>query len=134
MENRDSAGLSREEGRRFGYTVGSAFGLLCGLSFWRGHQSAAWILGSAGTVLILSALMVPDRMGPVHRAWMGLARMMSKVTTPIFMGAVYFLVLTPAGFLVRTLGRNPIRHEAEEGGYWQSRPVGRRSSDMNRQF
>ena len=40
-------------------------------------------------------------LGPVERAWMGLAGIISKVTTPIFMSVVYFVVLTPVGLLRR---------------------------------
>src|SRR5258707_6130820 len=43
------------------------------------------VLGVGGT-LVIAALLVPTWLGPIERAWMGLAHLISKVTTPIFMG------------------------------------------------
>lgn len=62
-----------------------------------------------------------------------MALVISKVTTPIFMGIVYFLVLTPTGLLMRLFGNKPIEHEPDQGSYWQS-TEGRRTSDLRRQF
>jgi hypothetical protein len=66
---------------------------------------------------------------------MRLALLISKVTTPIFMGLTYFLVLAPSGLIMRALGRNPITHKESAGSFWFSRPQGsKRKSDLTRQF
>jgi len=64
---------------------------------------------------------------------MGLAMAMSKVTTPIFLGLVYFAVFTPIGKLRRALGHNAMVHEIDSGGFWVVRNEPRRS-DLRRQF
>jgi hypothetical protein len=93
--------LTAAEGRKFGFTVGLAFVALGSIALWRGRQRTATVLLSLGGALILAALVVPTMLGPVERAWMGLAHLISKVTTPIFMGIVYFIVITPIGYLRR---------------------------------
>ena len=65
---------------------------------------------------------------------MQLAHLMSKVTTPIVMGVMYLFVLTPVGLLRRALGGNPMVHAPESGSYWKSRPEGRRSGNLSRQY
>ena len=71
----------------------------------------------------------------MQRAWMGLAHAISRVTTPIFMGLIYFLVITPTGLLMRSLGRDPLEHAEVGGGFWVARPEDeRRSRSMERQF
>jgi hypothetical protein len=95
------ARLTAAEGRKFGLTVGSAFLVLGTVAFWRGKRLTAIVLQSLGGVLILAAILVPTQLGPVERAWMGLAHLISRVTTPIFMSIVYFVVITPIGFLRR---------------------------------
>ena len=62
-------------------------------------------------------------LGPVQRAWMGLAHAISKVTTPIFMGVVYFLVLTPIGLLRRALGRQAVAR-TRSASSWMTRHRG----------
>jgi hypothetical protein len=71
--------------------------------------------------LLAAGLLVPGQLGPVQRAWMGLAHAISKVTTPIFMGVVFFIVLTPVGLVMRLFGRNPIHHRAIDRSYWAGR-------------
>jgi hypothetical protein len=123
------------QGRRFGVTVGTAFLVFAGIAWWRGAETATTVLAAAGGVLLVAALIVPRQLGPVERAWMALAHAISKVTTPIAMGAIYLLVLTPVGFLRRRFGGNPMVHSAAANGYWQRRPEGRRrTASMRRQF
>ena len=129
------ARLTPREGRNFGWTVGAAFLALSGLLWWRGKHSAALVFLALGAVLILAGLVAPARLGPIQRAWMGFARLLSLVTTPIFMGIVYFLVLTPTGGIMRLFGRNPIRRPLTEGSFWVRRPAGEgRHGRMEHQF
>lgn len=127
--------MTKREGRKFAFPVGLAFIVLAGISVWRGHETAPQILGGLGLLLLLAGAMVPTRLGPIHDAWMGLAHAISRVTTPVFMGIVYFLVLTPTGLVMRLLGRHPLRREPEDDSFWISTRRGDRgTSDMNRQF
>jgi len=128
------ARLSPAEGRKFGLTLGGAFLGLAVLLWWRGRHGAVYS-GAAGLGLIGAGLLAPTLLGPVHRAWMGLAHQMSKVTTPIFMGVVYFAVLTPIGLGMRLFGRNRLIASLEGGGYWVSRSDEREQrGDLTRQF
>jgi hypothetical protein len=128
------ARLSPAEGRKFGLTVGGAFLVLASLlHFWRHRETAGAIIGVLGAVLVLAALVVPAHLGPVQRAWMGLAHAISKVTTPIFMGIVFFVVITPIGLVMRLFGRRSLVHREQHGSFWVAPASGGRS-DMKRQF
>jgi hypothetical protein len=118
-----SAPYSASKGRRFAITLGAAFGAIAAVAVWRDRETLSLVAGVVAALMLLSAVVAPARLEPVERAWMGLARAISRVTTPIFMGIVYFVVLTPAGYIRRTLGRNPLVHQAEKGTYWVARPV-----------
>ena len=129
------ARLTPREGRRFGLTVGGAFLLLAVVSRWRGHAIAPWILATLGALLLLAGALLPGRLTPVYRAWMRLGLALSKVTTPIFMGLVYFVVLTPTGLVMRLAGRNPLKAREAEGGFWRRRPAGKDEAEsLTRQF
>ena len=108
--------------------------MLGALLWWRGRATPMWgAVGLAGTLALLG-LAVPGRLGPFYRAWMRLALLISKVTTPLFMGVVYYAMLTPAGVLRRAFGRNPLEHSDRSGSYWVSRSDGGARRDMERQF
>jgi hypothetical protein len=100
------ARLTAAAGRKFGFTVGFAFLGIGLLLYWRGKTTKAAVVLSLATLLIAAALVAPTQLGPVERAWMALARAMSKVTTPIFMGIVYFLVIAPIGFAAESAVRS----------------------------
>jgi hypothetical protein len=127
------ARLTAKEGRRFAFTVGTAFLVLAAISLWRGHILPPRVLGALGAGLLLAGLTVPGRLGGVYRAWMGLANAMSKVTAPIMVGAVYFAVITPMGCLMRICGRNPVRHRERSGSFWVAASSGGRSN-LDNQF
>lgn len=128
------ARLTPAEGRRFGLVVGGAFLVLGGMLWWRTGLLMASIPLVLATALIAGGLAAPTRLGPVYRGWMALALAISKVTTPIVMGAVYFLVLLPTGLLARLFGHRPLSRPRGTPTYWQSRPAGARKSDMGHQF
>ena len=140
MAGRVPAGLSpapytAAQGRKFGLTVGLAFLALGGVLVWRGKPTAATVLGALGAVLVLGGLVAPAALGPIDRAWMALAHRISKVTTPIFMGVVYFGIMTPAGFIRRRAG-SPIVAPREPGASrWEPHPVAAPTgARMERQF
>jgi hypothetical protein len=112
--------------------VGTAFLVLAGILLWRDRLALAWIGAGLAGALYLAGLVLPARLGPVYRAWMRMALAISKVTTPIFMGVVYFVVITPFGLAMRLFGKRPIVHGVEGGGFW--RPANPGPKDLRRQF
>ena len=127
------ARLTAREGRKFAFTVGIAFAVLGALSAWRGHHLPPKILWAMGGVLLAAGVLIPGRLSGVHRSWMALATAISKVTAPIIVSALYFLVLTPIGGVIRLVGRNPLRHRAQDGSFWMPASADGRS-DLETQF
>jgi len=126
------ARLTPAEGRKFAFTVGGAFAVLAAITWWRDHPTFSSVFAALAGGLLLAGLLVPGSLGPVSRGWMSLAHLISRVTTPVFMGIVFFGVIMPAGLLMRLLGRNPIRHQAVNQSYWADRSDGH--GGMNNQF
>jgi len=124
--------LSRSEGRKFAWTLAAAFLLLAALAWWRGRFGLFGVLGSVALVLGISGLAIPQHLRPVQRAWMAMAQAISRITTPVFMTIVYGLVITPAGLIMRLVGKKPLRHDQGDGGFWVRRE--RTDSDLERQF
>lgn len=133
MADRIPARLTAAEGRKFAFTVGIAFVVLGAIVWWRGGLTVAKALGGLGGVLLVLGVVIPSHLAPVQRAWMGLAHLISKVTTPIFMGIVYFVVITPISFLMRLFGKRPLAVKSGSS-YWKAREAGQRQSDLERQF
>ena len=124
--------LTAAEGRKFGLVVGGAFLVIGGILLWREQGIPSGVAAALGTSLLLGGLLVPTRLGPVERAWMKLALLISKVTTPIFMGIIFFLVLTPAGLIARAVGHRALVHGGSSS--WIPRTAQNRQSNLQRQF
>jgi saxitoxin biosynthesis operon SxtJ-like protein len=130
MAKRIRARLTASEGRKFAFTVGIAFLVLGGVALWRHKQVTATVLGALGGVLIIAGLAVPTALGPVQRGWMGIAHAISKVTTPIFLAVIYFVVIAPAGFVLRLFGRKPLGVPRNTTTYWVTREQKPRAADQ----
>jgi hypothetical protein len=122
--------------RSFGFVFSVFFLLVC-LSPLRKHQPVRlWALALA--VLFLGVgILVPALLTPLNSLWMQLGRLLGRITTPIVTGLLFYLVFTPAGFLARLLGKDPLRlrFDAKASSYWQERrPPGPPPADMANQF
>ena len=133
MERRVPARLTPSEGRKFAWTVGAAFLALAGIAWWREHALLLNGFGTVGGLLLAAGLLIPGHLGPVYRGWMGFAAKLSVVTTPIFMGIIYWIVFTPVGMVMRVFGRTSVKQTAAGGSYWSVREPGKQG-DLTRQF
>jgi saxitoxin biosynthesis operon SxtJ-like protein len=102
--------LDRKGLRDFGLTTGAIVAGLFGAFFpWvleRAYPIWPWIVLG---VLGCWALIAPDSLRPVYRGWMKVGLLLSKVTTPIVMGAIFFLIIVPVGLIMRVMKRDPMR-------------------------
>ena len=103
MATSDRARLTAAAGRRFALQVGGAFLLIGALLWWRARWSAP-VFASIGALLVFAGFVVPDRLGPLERVWMRVGYLLGRVMGPITLALIYFLVVTPLGWLRRRLG------------------------------
>jgi hypothetical protein len=114
--------------------VGAAFLLLGALVWWGGRPLVGQVLGGVGTALIIFGVLLPGVLSPVHHVWMAMAVAISKVTTPIFLGAVYFGIIMPIGLARRLFGYNAVKSKPEGDSFWVDRNSGRDHTGMEHQF
>ena len=120
--------------RSFALTVGGAFAALAALLAWRGRTTVAIACAMLAALLLVGGLAIPSRLGGLYRAWMRMAELMSRVTTPVFMAVVYFGVLTPIGLARRLFGRGTLGTPRDAATGWVRRAPDARRGDMRRQF
>ena len=111
-----------KEDRKFGFVVGGALALLGGALVAFGSRRAGPLLAGAGLLLVLLGAAAPGLLGPVHRGWMAVARVLGRVNTVLFLSIVYFLVLTPLGIVFRLSGRDELSRRRRRASGWVPYP------------
>ncbi len=101
----DRAGL-----RKFGFTTGGIFAVLFGLLLpWlleRPIPLWPWVILA---VLGVWALVAPASLRPVYRGWMTFGLLASRVMTPLILGIVFFILISPIGLFRRLIGAAEMR-------------------------
>lgn len=103
--------------RAFGLSVGPASIVFGGLLAWRGHPRAAVVAAGIGFVLLVGALVAPALLRGPNRVWWRFATILGWINSRILLTAFFLVVLTPAGWVMRLVGRNPLR-SAGTGSNW----------------
>ena len=122
--------------RFFGLTF-FAFFLLIALwpLFW-GRPLRPTALGISLAFLAVS-FMKPAVLGPLNKLWLKFGALLHAITSPIILGVMFYLVITPIGLLIRVTGKDPLRLKFEPSSetYWIPRtPPGPEKNSLHRQF
>lgn len=105
----DAAGL-----RQFALTTAGILVVLFGLLLpWLVGTGWPWWPWVIAVVLALWGLAAPRSLRPVYRGWMRLGLLLSRITTPLILGLVYFLLFVPTGLLMRLLGKDPMQRRRD---------------------
>lgn len=105
----DAKGL-RSFGLTTGALVAGIFGVAIPWIFDLGYPVWPWIVLA---VLGILGLVVPLALNPVYKGWMVFGLLLSKITTPIIMGSVFFLVLFPTGLIMRLFRSDALNRELD---------------------
>jgi hypothetical protein len=94
---------------------------------------AVWIVGGALAAVYLA---VPPARRPIFVGWTGLTYPIGWLISHVVLAAVFYLVFTPIGFLVRRFSRDPLerRFEPSRPTYWIERESTPEVSRYFRQF
>lgn len=113
---------SSDDLREFGLTVGAAF-LVLGCLLLRAHRVSCPYFLAIGAALILLGLAIPIALRPVQRPWMAFSIVMGYLMTQVLMGLLFFILVTPIGFVSRLFGQNflDLRIDRGRSSYWEKR-------------
>jgi hypothetical protein len=102
--------LDRKGLREFGLTTGAAVVAIFGILFpwmlgldWPGWP---WVIAAPLWAL---ALIRPMWLRRVYRAWMRFGLLASRVMTPLVLGIVFFVMISPMALAMRLTGKDPMQ-------------------------
>jgi hypothetical protein len=122
--------------RSFGTLFAFVFFVLGSVSWWKGRWTFPYLFGVAGLFGVITLLRA-NWLAPLNRAWMRLAEVLNRIMSPIVLGVMYYVILTPFGLAMRLVGRDPMRRRPEPNAttYWIARqPPGPPPESLRDQF
>jgi hypothetical protein len=70
-------------------------------------------------IFLLLGLINSRLLSPINRIWFKFGILLGKIVSPLVMGAIFFLVVTPTGLLMRFLGKNLLNLKFNKNNsYW----------------
>lgn len=122
--------------RNFGLVMAAATAILGALPLLHGGAPHWYLLAVAAALAVL-ALAAPRALFPLNYLWFRFGLLLHRVISPVIIGAVFFLCVTPTGVVMRWLGKDlmQLRRRDDLSSYWIVRdPPGPAPGTMTDQF
>lgn len=131
------APVEQSTDRAFGLVMAGACAVLGTVAWWKNpHGEAIFWLAGVGAAFLLLALFWSTPLKPLNKLWLKFGELLHKIISPIVMGAMYFLIITPIGILVRLFGKDVLRMKMDPraSSYWIDVTDESQSSSMKQLF
>ena len=104
--------------RSFGVVFFVVFLLIAFYPLLNNNEVRLWSLIISVLFLILGILN-SKILSPLNKIWFKFGLLLGKIISPIIMGVIFFLVVTPIGFIMKLLGKDLINLKFNnEKSYW----------------
>ena len=104
--------------RNFGVVFFIVFILISLYPLLNGQEIRLWALIISAVFLILG-LLKSKLLTPLNKLWFRFGIFLGKIISPIIMGFIFFLVVTPIGLIMRLLGKDVLNLKYnKERSYW----------------
>jgi len=115
MTHTDIPELDRRGLRQFALSTGGIVAVLFGLFFpWLldvGFPVWPWIVAG---VLAGWGLAAPASLRPVYIGWMRFGLLLNRIVSPVILGILFFVLITPISALMRLLRRDAMTRSLDE--------------------
>lgn len=117
-----SLNADKRQLRSFGITLGLALLIISAVLYWRDLPGVALVAGVGG-LMLLTGLVMPKILVSLYVPWMSLALVLGFIMTRVLLSIIFVFLFIPIGFLMRALGKDPLRRtlDADAKTYWISK-------------
>ena len=122
---------------RFGWFLTFVLGVVAIYFYFKlADEGFATGLSAAAVITVLITLFKPKLLSPFNKAWMLLGNLLGRVISPLVLGVIFFLIITPTAIIGRLLGRDELRLKRKaQLSYWIDRKSpSPRGDSFNSQF
>ena len=122
--------------KKFGLFFAAIFILFAVYAYWKFKFMLMIFALIFSIFFAILAFSSPQILSPLNRLWYSLGLLLGEIVSPIVLGIIFFVLITPVSLLTRLLGRDELKLKKRcLYSYWVDRtPPGPTSSSFNNQF
>jgi len=108
--------------RNFGLVFATAFLIISLYPLWFGKNIHLWACITA-FIFFFFAIFLPKALIVPNKLWFKLGSFLGAIVSPIVMGMIFFLTVTPTGMIMRLLGKDILNQKMKKSvkSYWVKR-------------
>jgi len=116
--------------RNFGFFFTAIF-ILIGIYFYLNADLIfTYLILTIAAIFFLTTIISPDLLLPLNKAWMWFGFLLGKVISPIILGIIFFIIITPYALVMRIFGRDELRLKFKERlSHWKGRNIDAAKTD-----
>jgi len=122
--------------RSFGFVFAAVFLIIACYPLLHASGIRLWAVAVSAGFLLL-AMLRPQVLAPANRLWTKFGVLLHNIVSPLALGILFFLVVTPTGLLLRFFKKDPLRlhFDPAADSYWIKRdPPGPDAASLKNQF
>lgn len=130
----DDVTMGSEKG--FGIVFAVVFAIIAVFPLLGGGTVLVWAVAVAG-VFLVCGFFAPAVLRPLNKLWFKFGLLLHKIISPVIMGLLFFVTVTPIALIMRVAGKDPLRLKLDANAttYWIERdPPGPEPDSMKNQF
>ena len=123
--------------RTFGFVFTGIFLIVAGYLWYQdGKPLAVQVFLVLAVAFFAFALLMPIVLRPFNKAWYKLGLLMGRIVSPIVLGILFFILISPIAIVMRLAGRDPLKLRKQDvQSHWIDRaPPGPSSESFKDQF
>lgn len=122
--------------KTFGWFFALVFIVGAAYLYWQNHHTGAILLGTIAVIFIALTVVKPSLLSPLNRLWFKLGVCLGKIVSPLVLGLLFLVLITPVAVITRLCGRDELLLKKRNvKSYWVERnPPGPSGESFNNQF
>jgi hypothetical protein len=122
--------------KKFGFFFTCVFALLAVYFHFKLNTFLSIIFLLSSALFLVLSIIAPSSLNSLNKAWYLLGLLLGRIVSPIILGIIFFLLITPTAIVMRLAGRDELRIKKRlSKSYWITRvPPGPDPESFKNQF
>ena len=122
--------------RKFGFFFSFVFSIAFSYFFINSNTNWYLIFATLTVLTLTTTLLIPNKLQSFNKLWFMFGVLLGKIVSPIVLGFIFFVLITPMALVMRLAGRDELRLKMiNRSSHWKIRkPVGPDPQTFKNQF